>query len=93
MNKTLILALIFSFLLVILAIQNADVIDIDLYFWTLEGSLAVVLVATFGLGTLTGLLFSIPGNLRKKKEIRDLKRNLQATKTKTPPVSNGPIES
>ncbi len=74
MSRNLITAIIFSFILVVFALQNVDIVDVDLYFWHFESSLAIVLVVAFAIGALVGILFSLPGYFRKSKELRELKK-------------------
>ena len=94
MSRTLIFAIIFSFILVIFALQNVDVVDVDLYFWHYQSSLAIVVLVSFGIGALVGILFSVPGYLRRSRELRELKKRLleqsnrpSAENTTRPPKS------
>lgn len=65
MQKTLIIGIILAILLVVFALQNAAEVLIHLWFWEAYISLALVLLVTFGMGAVIGVLFSIP-SIRKR---------------------------
>jgi uncharacterized integral membrane protein len=91
----LIFALVIAVLAVIFALQNAMPIAVSFFAWRYEGSLALVLLLTLGLGVIISLLVSVPTMIRKriiissqKKTIEDLEKSLEE-KSETP---NTPIE-
>jgi uncharacterized integral membrane protein len=69
MQRTLLIILVFAVLVAIFALQNSAEVVIKLWFWSIETSVALVVVLTFAAGALMGILFSIPR--RKKKKVRD----------------------
>jgi len=74
---TLILALLLALVVTIFAIQNNAPIDISFLAWKIHGSLALVLMITFALGILIGLLVSTPGSIKKRRQFVELRKNLR----------------
>jgi putative membrane protein len=71
MRITMILALVIAILSAIFAIQNATPVTVNIYGFTAESSLAVVLMVTFAAGVITSLLVSIPAvYIRERKKQR-----------------------
>ena len=58
MKKWMIIWLILAALLVVFAIQNAGPVDVDLWFWEIRSSLALLIFLVFAIGVVTGLLYS-----------------------------------
>lgn len=77
MRFFLILALLLATLVTTFAVQNFRTIDVKFLTWELSGSLALVLLITLSIGILIGVLVSAPSSLRKRMEIRGLKKNLR----------------
>ena len=74
----LILALLLALVVTIFAVQNNASVDISFIAWKTTGSLALVLMITFALGILLGLLVSTPGSIRRRRQFADLKKQLQS---------------
>ncbi|MDP4187531.1 MAG: LapA family protein [Bacteroidota bacterium] len=72
MQKSLLVGLIIAVIMVIFAIQNAGEIVVNLWFWQVKSSLVFILLFTFILGAIFGLVFSIPTLNQKKKQIKEL---------------------
>jgi uncharacterized integral membrane protein len=78
----LVLALLFAVVAAIFAIQNPTPVDVKFLTWdVVDGSLAVILILSYGIGVITGVLLLLPGLLRRsvqlavqKKKIDDLAR-------------------
>ena len=70
MPATLIAVTILSILVAIFAIQNATMVEISFLGWTLQASLAIVVLVTLGVGILIGYLAGLPSTFRKDKELR-----------------------
>lgn len=98
MRFFLFLALLLATLVTTFAVQNFRTIDVKFLTWELSGSLALVLLITFSIGILIGILVSAPSSLRKRMEVRGLKKNLnraekdlaQAQSMATPAVEGAP---
>lgn len=80
MQRTLIFALIAAIILVIFTIQNAAIVDLKLWFWEVRSSQALIILITLALGSLIGVLVSIPSRSKKKKEIEHLKKEIKTLK-------------
>jgi uncharacterized integral membrane protein len=65
MQRTLILILVFTVLIAVFALQNSGEVEIKLWFWSIRTSLVLVLILTFALGAVAGILFSLPGWSRR----------------------------
>jgi len=84
MHIFLIVALIISILLVVFALQNAEPMVVDLWFWEVESFTALVVLVSFSIGAIVGLMFVTPKILRKNSRINDLKRQIkELSKRKT----------
>jgi uncharacterized integral membrane protein len=74
---TLILAIILALLVTIFAVQNNTQIDINFLAWNTEGSLALILMITFAIGILIGLLISAPAWFRRVRQSAVLRKSIQ----------------
>lgn len=75
MRLALILSLVLSILAVVFALQNPASIDVKLGPFDLHGSTALILMVTFGIGVLVGILAAIPSLHKRRKRIRELERH------------------
>ena len=73
---TLILALIFAILAVIFATQNPLVVTISFYGFSVEGSLAAVILISVGIGIIIGALILAPGAIKRGLELRSHRRRV-----------------
>jgi len=78
----IIVALIIAILAVIFAIQNVNVILISFLIWKFEGSLALVLLLTFVLGFIAGLLILLPKLLKRSFTISNQEKKLDELQKK-----------
>ena len=74
MRTILILVLVLA--AVLFAVQNADVVTVDVLFWKLDASLAIVVALCVTAGTLLGVLISVPRIYRMRAEQRRLRAQL-----------------
>jgi uncharacterized integral membrane protein len=74
---TLILALLLAMIVTIFAVQNNTQININFLVWKVDGSLALILMITFALGILIGLLVSTPVWFRRMRQSAELKKNIR----------------
>ena len=89
MRFGLVLSLLLAILAVLFAVQNPQPMEVQLLFFSTEGSTALVLILTFGLGVTVGLLSSLPGRIRARRELKALRKKQQseASDTSTPKPS------
>jgi lipopolysaccharide assembly protein A len=60
------------------AVQNADVVTVDVLFWKVNASLAIVVALCVTAGALLGGLISVPRLYRMRAEQRRLRAQLAA---------------
>jgi putative membrane protein len=87
MRVTLIVSLIISILMVVFALQNAETMEVNLLFVATEGSKALILIITFVVGVVVGLLSAMPGRVRDRREVKRLRKQLE--QQTPPPASAG----
>jgi lipopolysaccharide assembly protein A len=68
----LILVLVFLVLAVILAVQNASVVMVQVFIWHLEASLAVIIVLCVAVGAILATLALMPALFRYRRGERRL---------------------
>jgi len=73
MHKGIIASLILAVLLVVFTLQNTDQVQIDLWFWSIHTSLALLVIVLLVAGALMAYLLFLPTLFNKNKTIRDLK--------------------
>ena len=66
MQIFIVLALLIAMIAVIFALQNTAAVTVSFLFWSIHGSLAVVLLGTLMVGVIISLLASTPGLVRNK---------------------------
>lgn len=74
MRTILILALMLG--AVIFAVQNADVVTVDILFWRLDASLAIVVALCVIAGAIVGALVVVPLIYRMRADQRRLRAQL-----------------
>ncbi len=80
MRGTLIFALVLSVLMVIFALLNNEDMVVNFGFFDTRGPKALVLIVTFVLGVIAGVLAMLSSRRRKR---HDEKRHVEATSTAT----------
>lgn len=74
MRTILILVLVLA--AVLFAVQNADIVTVDVLFWKLNASLAIVVALCVTAGALLGTLICMPRLYRMRTEQRRLRAQL-----------------
>lgn len=64
-------------LLVIIAIQNSDTVDLELLLWHFEGNLALFLTLFFALGFIIGLFTALINLFKKDRRITKQAKEIQ----------------
>lgn len=81
MQIRLLVALVIAIFAVFFALQNAAPVDVNLLFWQVNGSLAVILLITLLLGVVLSLLISMPATIkRRRSDANHLKKELELEK-------------
>ncbi len=91
MRLVLIVLVFLLGLVAIFAIQNPGIITVSFFNYSGATSILVVIVASFGVGVLVGLLPGIPASFRRKRRIRELESELDASRKAPPPSSSPPV--
>jgi lipopolysaccharide assembly protein A len=81
MQIFIVLALVIAIIAVIFALQNLAVVTVSFLFWSIPGSLALVLLVTLAVGVLISLLASLPGLIRARWVTSNLRKKLTAVET------------
>jgi uncharacterized integral membrane protein len=83
MQLGLIVGIVFAIVAALFAMQNIVPVTVTLGFWSFEGTLALVLLVTLGLGALIAGLVSSPAMIRRQwnvtrlgRQVADLERKL-----------------
>lgn len=76
MQLGLIVGIVFAIIAAIFAMQNSAPVNVTLGFWSFEGSLALVLLATLGVGALIAGLVSSPAMIRRQWNVSHLSRRV-----------------
>ena len=74
MQLGLIIGILFAIMAALFAMQNIVPVVVSLGFWSFEGSLALVLLMTLGLGALIAGLLSSPAMIRRQWNTSKLAR-------------------
>ncbi len=61
-------ALLFATIIVIFSIQNAEVTDVEFLFWKLSMSRVLIILGSFAMGVLVGILVSMKRTLLTSKD-------------------------
>jgi len=88
MRLTLIFSLIVAIIAVVFALQNPQMMEVNLLFFETEGSAALVLLVTFAIGVVVGLLSTLPGRIRDKRTIKKLEKRASSGPSDMPTGSS-----
>ncbi len=80
MRKSIIIGLVAALLLTIFVTENADPVDINLFFGEVRGSLSLILLICIILGVLLGIVFSMPSISKQSKMIHQKNRQIDRMK-------------
>lgn len=83
MRFGLIFSLLLAVLAVLFALQNPQMMDVNLLFFETQGSTALILILTFGFGVVVGLLSTLPSRIRTRRELRKLKKQKDDTSSES----------
>lgn len=95
----LLLALIIAIIAVIFAVQNPAATTVSFIWWEFDSSLALVLLLTFAIGLLVGILAMTPAIIRRsisnssrKKQISSLETELEDYKKRISDFTREKVE-
>lgn len=81
MRLFVISALVIAFLAILFALQNTNLVTIQFFIWEYRQSLALVLLGTLALGTVIGLLVSIPAIIRRSHKASRMRKQADTLTT------------
>lgn len=76
MQLGFILSIVFAIVVTIFAVQNAQIVDIKLFTFHGQASLALVILISVAVGAAILALFNVYSRLKINKEIRELKKKV-----------------
>lgn len=79
MQKGLVIALILAVLLIVFALQNTGTVGVNLWFWRIESSMALLVIILLAAGVLIGLLATLPATFKHKQRMKELEEKLRRT--------------
>jgi uncharacterized integral membrane protein len=82
MRVLIILAVLLALLVTVFAVQNIAPTAIQFLFWNVTGSLALILMVTFSVGILIGLMIMIPASVRGRFQAADLRRAVKSLESR-----------
>ena len=82
MRILIILAVVLALLVTVFAVQNIAPTAIQFLLWNVTGSLALILMVTFSVGILIGLMIMIPGAVRGRLQSADLRRTVKSLESR-----------
>lgn len=81
MRIALVLSLLMAILAVVFALQNPAYMDVNIGPYDITGSTALILMVTFCVGVIVGILATVPAIIKRKNRIRHLERHAADVRT------------
>jgi len=92
MRTALVMSLVLAVVAVVFALQNPQMVRVNLLFVETQGSAALVLILTFALGVAVGILSTLPSRIRDKRELKRLKKS-RSSGPSSPGMSSSSVSS
>jgi len=93
MRILFVFALVLALLVTVFAVQNNQPITISFLFWSIEGSLALLLMVTLVLGIVIGVLLMAQGSVRSRLQVGGLQRSIRSLEQERESIATGPPQS
>ena len=77
MRLYVISALVIAFLAILFALQNTNLVTIQLFIWEYRQSQALILLGTLAIGVIIGLLVSVPAVIRRNVKVARIQKQAQ----------------
>jgi len=77
-----IISVVFLLLIVIFAVQNAQIVPITFMTWSLNLNLALVVLGSASIGVIIGVLWSWLRGMQSRGRLKELERQLEAAREK-----------
>jgi uncharacterized integral membrane protein len=88
MEIYLIFAAVLGIFISVFAIQNAAPVTVKFIFWQFESSLAVLVILAILAGMLLVFLLSLPGRLKRRKELYDKQKRIRELEERLKELEN-----
>ena len=76
MRLTLLISLLLAIAAVVFSLQNPGVADVNVFGLSYTGSKALILIITFAVGVVVGVLATFPAYFRNRRKVNSLKKTL-----------------
>lgn len=76
MRIALVFSLLISILAVIFALQNPEMMDVQIGALVFNGTKALILIITFFIGVIVGVLGTIPSTVRSRRKVSRLRKRI-----------------
>ena len=76
MRIALIFSLVLAILAVVFALQNPQVAEVNLFGGVVTGSTALILIVTFAIGVVVGVLAALPGWISNRRKVNRLRKQI-----------------
>jgi uncharacterized integral membrane protein len=93
MYSALIAFLFLLFFAVAFSLQNSELVIINFFAWTFQGSLVVVLLTATGLGVVLCVLASLPSYIKKTRLIARQQKTIATLERSVAELQRPPAES
>jgi uncharacterized integral membrane protein len=80
MRFSFIIAICITAVVVTFSLQNSQKVQVQFLGWYFEGAMVLVLLMTFVIGALTMFFLSLPSRLARRRELKDLRRQLESVR-------------
>lgn len=74
MNISFVIAIALAFIAVIFSLQNSQATIVSFLRWSFEAPLVLILLATFVVGAAASFIGSIPGRIKRKRELAEARK-------------------
>jgi|GEM_PF-2777597 len=91
MRIALIFGVVLAILAVIFAFENPGFTDITFFGYSFRVLTAALLIASFGMGALIGMLLTFPSGWRSRRRVRALEKQLRERPVVASPVVERPV--
>jgi len=91
MSFTVILALALTVFVALFSIQNAQPVQVNFFNWYFQASLVIVLMLAFAIGLVTAALLSVPGRIRKSRELAECRKRVRDLEKEQKPAPPPPV--
>ncbi len=93
MRAALIVALLIAVLATIFAVQNPQSTTLFIGTYEITSTVALIIIVTFLVGVVVGILASLPGQMRARKRLKKLQRETATSSTSVYDTTSDPLST